>query len=159
MRGGTEKGWHWYQDGKMEKKANTFTDFIAAAEHLRAQGYAGRIVAHGGSAGGLLVGASVNMRPDLFAGMIADVPFVDVINTMSDETLPLTPPEWQEWGNPITDAQAFRTMLELFALRERARAGLSGDPRARRADRSARRATGSRPSGSRNCARSTPADS
>jgi oligopeptidase B len=111
VRGGTERGWHWYQDGKMEKKANTFTDFIAAAEHLRAQGYAGKIVSHGGSAGGLLVGASMNMRPDLFAGVIADVPFVDVINTMSDATLPLTPPEWQEWGNPITDAQAFRTML------------------------------------------------
>ena len=105
------------------------------------------------------MGAIANMRPDLFAGIIAEVPFVDVINTMLDDTLPLTPPEWQEWGNPITDAQAFRTMLELFALRERARAGLSGDPRARRPDRSARRPIGSRPSGSRSCARSTPAAS
>ena len=104
-----------------------------------AEGYARRkIVAHGGSAGGLLMGAIANMRPDLFAGIIAEVPFVDVINTMLDDTLPLTPPEWQEWGNPITDAQAFRTMLRLFALRQRAGAGLSGDPGARRPDRSAR---------------------
>ena len=111
VRGGTEKGWHWYQDGKLAKKANTFSDFIAAAEHLRAQGYAARILAQGGSAGGMLMGAITNMRPDLFAGVIAEVPFVDVMNTMLDDTLPLTPPEWQEWGNPITDAQAFRTML------------------------------------------------
>jgi len=111
VRGGTEKGWHWYQDGKLKKKPNTFGDFIAAAEHLRAQGYAARIVAHGGSAGGMLMGAIANMRPDLFTGIIAEVPFVDVINTMLDDTLPLTPPEWQEWGNPTKDAQAFRTML------------------------------------------------
>jgi oligopeptidase B len=111
IRGGTEKGWHWYQDGKLARKPNTFTDFIAAGEHLRAQGYAARIVAHGGSAGGMLMGAIANMRPDLFAGIIAEVPFVDVINTMLDDSLPLTPPEWAEWGNPITDPQAFRTML------------------------------------------------
>ena len=111
IRGGTDKGWHWYQDGKLTKKSNTFSDFIAAGEHLRREGYAAKIVAHGGSAGGLLMGAIVNMRPDLFAGIIAEVPFVDVINTMLDDSLPLTPPEWQEWGNPITDAQAFRTML------------------------------------------------
>jgi oligopeptidase B len=113
IRGGTEKGWHWYQDGKLQKKPNTFTDFIAAAEHLRAQGYAapGKIVAHGGSAGGLLMGAITNLRPGLFGGIIAEVPFVDVINTMLDDSLPLTPPEWQEWGDPITDAHAFRTML------------------------------------------------
>ena len=111
VRGGTDKGWHWYQDGKLTKKPNTFSDFIVAGEHLRAQGYAGRIVAHGGSAGGLLMGAIANMRPELFAGIIAEVPFVDVINTMLDDSLPLTPPEWQEWGNPITDAQAFHTML------------------------------------------------
>jgi oligopeptidase B len=113
IRGGTDKGWHWYQDGKLAKKPNTFTDFIAAAEHLRQIGYAaqGKIIAQGGSAGGLLMGAIANMRPDLFGGIIADVPFVDVVNTMLDDTLPLTPPEWQEWGNPITDEQAFRTML------------------------------------------------
>ena len=113
IRGGTEKGWHWYQDGKLIKKPNTFTDFIAAAEFLREQGYAapGKIVAHGGSAGGMLMGAIANMRPDLFGGIIAEVPFVDVINTMLDESLPLTPPEWQEWGNPITDEQAFRIIV------------------------------------------------
>jgi oligopeptidase B len=113
IRGGTEKGWHWYQDGKLTRKPNTFTDFIAAAEHLLESGYAarGRIVAHGGSAGGMLMGAIANMRPDLFGAIVAEVPFVDVINTMLDDTLPLTPPEWQEWGNPITDANAFRTML------------------------------------------------
>ena len=113
IRGGTDKGWHWYQDGKFAKKPNTFTDFIAATEHLLATGYAapGKIIAQGGSAGGMLMGAIANMRPDLFGGIIAEVPFVDVINTMLDDTLPLTPPEWQEWGNPITDAAAFRTML------------------------------------------------
>ena len=113
IRGGTEKGWHWYQDGKLLRKPNTFTDFIAAAEFLREQGYAapGKIVAHGGSAGGLLMGAAANIRPDLFGGIIAEVPFVDVINTMLDDSLPLTPPEWQEWGNPVSDPQAFRTML------------------------------------------------
>jgi len=113
IRGGTEKGWHWYQDGKLLKKPNTFSDFIAAAEFLCAQGYAApdKIIAHGGSAGGLLMGAVANLRPDLFGGIIAEVPFVDVINTMLDDTLPLAPPEWQEWGNPISDAEAFRVML------------------------------------------------
>ncbi|MEJ0075954.1 MAG: S9 family peptidase [Alphaproteobacteria bacterium] len=113
IRGGTDKGWHWYQDGKLTKKPNTFTDFIAAAEHLLATGYAapGKIIAHGGSAGGMLMGAIANIRPDLFGGIIAEVPFVDVMNTMLDDTLPLTPPEWQEWGNPITDANAFRIMV------------------------------------------------
>ncbi|MGZ3621226.1 MAG: S9 family peptidase, partial [Candidatus Binataceae bacterium] len=113
VRGGTEKGWHWYQDGKLARKPNTFTDFIAAAEHLLESGYAarGKIVAPGGSAGGRLMGAIANMRPDLFGGIVAEVPFVDVINTMLDDTLPLTPPEWQEWGNPIADANAFRAML------------------------------------------------
>ncbi len=113
IRGGTEKGWHWYQDGKLQKKPNTFADFITAAEYLGRGGYAapGKIIAHGGSAGGLLMGAVANLRPDLFGGIIGEVPFVDVITTMLDDTLPLTPPEWQEWGNPIEDAQAFRTML------------------------------------------------
>src|ERR1043166_2943075 len=113
IRGGTEKGWRWYQDGKLKNKRNTFTDFIAAAEYLRAQGYAapGKIVAHGGSAGGMLMGAIANMRPDMFGGIIAEVPFVDVLNTMLDDSLPLPPPDWQEWGNPITDAQAFSAIL------------------------------------------------
>jgi len=109
IRGGTDCGYRWYLDGKMKKKPNTFRDFISAAEHLIAGGFtaAGRIVAMGRSAGGLLMGAVANMRPDLFGGIIAEVPFVDVLNTMSDETLPLTPPEWVEWGDPIHDAEAF----------------------------------------------------
>ncbi|MCB8820094.1 S9 family peptidase [Microvirga rosea] len=113
IRGGTEKGWHWYLDGKRERKTNTFTDFIAAGEALVSAGYTsrGRIVAHGGSAGGMLMGAVANMAPDLFAGIIAEVPFVDVLNTMLDAELPLTPPEWPEWGNPGADEAAFRTIL------------------------------------------------
>lgn len=112
IRGGTEKGWRWYREGKLKKKENTFTDFIAAAEHLIREKFVSkdRIVAHGGSAGGLLMGAVANMRPDLFAGIIAEVPFVDAVNTMLDETLPLTPPEWPEWGNPIIDAEAFHLL-------------------------------------------------
>lgn len=113
IRGGTEKGWHWYQDGKREKKTNTFTDFIACAERLITLGYTSRgaIVAQGGSAGGMLMGAVANMAPDLFAGIIAEVPFVDVLNTMLDASLPLTPPEWPEWGNPIESEQDFKTIL------------------------------------------------
>jgi len=109
VRGGAEKGWGWFLDGRGTRKPNTFTDFIAAAEHLAAQGYgrAGRMVAHGGSAGGLLMGAVLNMRPDLWAGVAAAVPFVDVLNTMSDASLPLTPPEWPEWGNPLQDPAAY----------------------------------------------------
>jgi oligopeptidase B len=113
IRGGTEKGWRWYLDGKREKKINTFTDFIACGEALIQARYTarGRIVAHGGSAGGMLMGAVANMAPDLFAGIVAEVPFVDVLNTMLDGELPLTPPEWPEWGNPATDEAAFRTIL------------------------------------------------
>jgi oligopeptidase B len=113
IRGGTEKGWRWYTDGKLDKKTNTFTDFIACAEHLIAAGFArpDGIVAHGGSAGGMLMGAVANMRPDLFAGIVAEVPFVDVLTTMLDASLPLTPPEWPEWGNPIADEAAFRRIL------------------------------------------------
>ncbi|MEZ0171764.1 S9 family peptidase [Microvirga sp. TS319] len=113
IRGGTEKGWRWYLDGKREKKTNTFKDFIACGEALAKAGYTsrGRIVAHGGSAGGMLMGAVANMAPDLFAGIIAEVPFVDVLNTMLDAELPLTPPEWPEWGNPAADETAFRTIL------------------------------------------------
>jgi oligopeptidase B len=109
VRGGKAKGHRWYEAGKRELKTNTFTDFIAAAEHLCRDGYTsrGRIVAEGGSAGGMLVGAVANMTSDLFAGMIADVPFVDVLNTMLDDTLPLTPPEWPEWGNPVSSAEDY----------------------------------------------------
>ncbi len=113
VRGGDDKGRGWFEDGRKKKKVNTFTDFIAVAEGLVARGDArkGRIVSYGGSAGGLLVGAVANMAPDgLFAGHIAAVPFVDVINTMSDATLPLTPPEWPEWGNPLESADDYDTM-------------------------------------------------
>lgn len=109
VRGGKDKGYRWYAHGRREHKANTFRDFISAAEHLVAGGFTApdRIVAQGGSAGGMLMGAIANMRPDLFAGIIAEVPFVDVLATMLDPTLPLTPPEWPEWGNPIDDPVAF----------------------------------------------------
>ncbi|MBS0993357.1 S9 family peptidase [Gluconobacter cerinus] len=109
IRGGSEKGWNWFLQGRGKTKPNTFTDFIASAEYLAKEGYgsAGRIVAHGGSAGGLLMGAVANMAPDLFAGIAAQVPFVDMLNTMSDVSLPLTPPEWPEWGNPLEDEEAY----------------------------------------------------
>ncbi|WP_269513334.1 S9 family peptidase [Brevundimonas subvibrioides] len=113
IRGGSDKGWGWFLNARRMTKKNTFTDFIASAEHLIANRYAsaGRIVAQGGSAGGLLMGAVNNMRPDLWAGVIGQVPFVDVINTMSDTSLPLTPPEWPEWGNPIEDPEAYDYMM------------------------------------------------
>jgi oligopeptidase B len=109
IRGGMERGYRWYSEGRAFRKKNTFTDYIAAAEHLIAEGYTarGRIAAHGGSAGGMLMGAVANMRPDLFKAIVAEVPFVDVLNTMLDATLPLTPPEWPDWGNPILDAKAY----------------------------------------------------
>jgi oligopeptidase B len=112
VRGGKEKGWRWYREGKLAKKPNTFSDFIAATEYLVKNGFGapGKVVAEGRSAGGLLIGAVANLRPDLYTAMIAGVPFVDVLNTMLDDTLPLTPPEWNEWGNPITDPSAFETI-------------------------------------------------
>ena len=112
IRGGADKGWNWFLDARRFTKKNTFTDFIAAADHLIAQDYAraGNIVAEGRSAGGLLMGAVTNMRPELWAGIIGGVPFIDLINTMSDTSLPLTPPEWPEWGNPIEDVDAYDYM-------------------------------------------------
>ncbi len=112
VRGGKDKGYAWYEDGKRAKKENTFKDFIAAARFLVQQGYTGheRIVAHGGSAGGMLMGAVANMAPEAFGAIVAEVPFVDVLTTMLDATLPLTPPEWPEWGNPIASADDYRTI-------------------------------------------------
>ena len=109
IRGGMELGYAWYKNGKREHKINTFLDFIASAKHLIKSDYAskGKITIHGGSAGGMLIGAVLNMEPDLFHSAIADVPFVDVLNTMCDDTLPLTPPEWPEWGNPIKSARDY----------------------------------------------------
>ncbi|WP_289028401.1 S9 family peptidase [uncultured Algoriphagus sp.] len=102
VRGGEDLGRKWYEDGKLLKKQNTFTDFIACAKHLINENYtqADRLYGMGGSAGGLLIGAVINMRPDLFDGVIAAVPFVDVVTTMLDESIPLTTGEFQEWGNP-----------------------------------------------------------
>jgi oligopeptidase B len=102
VRGGQEMGRQWYDDGKMMAKRNTFTDFIDVAEHLERERYTApdRMVANGGSAGGLLMGAVANLRPDLFRGIVADVPFVDVVNTMLDASIPLTAQEWEQWGNP-----------------------------------------------------------
>jgi len=107
IRGGQEMGRRWYDDGKMLKKKNTFNDFIDVAEELIRRKYttSERLVANGGSAGGLLMGAVANMRPDLFRAIVADVPFVDVINTMSDGSLPLTAQEWEQWGNPAVPEQ------------------------------------------------------
>ena len=113
IRGGTDKGWGWYLDGKREKKTNTFDDFAACARALCDAKYTSekRIVAHGGSAGGMLMGAVANRAGELFGGIVAEVPFVDVLNTMLDDTLPLTPPEWPEWGNPIESEKDFLTIL------------------------------------------------
>ena len=112
VRGGSEMGRHWYEDGKLLNKKNTFTDFIACAEHLIAQRYTNknRIFAWGGSAGGLLVGAVANMRPELFKGIVAEVPFVDVVTTMLDESIPLTTGEYDEWGNP-NDKRFYEYMM------------------------------------------------
>jgi oligopeptidase B len=112
IRGGKDKGYRWYREGRRGQKANTFTDFIAAGRYLASNGFTGpgKIVAHGGSAGGMLMGAVANMAPELFKGIIAEVPFVDVLTTMLDETLPLTPPEWPEWGNPIVSGADYLTI-------------------------------------------------
>jgi oligopeptidase B len=112
VRGGQEKGRRWYTKGKLEHKVNTFKDFISCAEYLIAEQFTtkGKIIAQGGSAGGLLMGAIANMRPELFKGIVAEVPFVDALTTILDDTLPLTPPEWPEWGNPITDKAAYESI-------------------------------------------------
>ncbi len=112
IRGGMEKGFRWYREGKREKKINSFLDFVAAADFLVAKKYTApkRIVAHGVSAGGMLMGGIANMAGEKFAGIVAEVPFVDSLNTILDPTLPLTPPEWVEWGNPIEDVRAFEAM-------------------------------------------------
>ena len=112
VRGGKDKGFAWYEDGKMKGKTNTFKDFIAASDHLVREQFTShdRIVAEGGSAGGMLMGAIANMAPEKFGGIIAAVPFVDVLNTMLDDTLPLTPPEWPEWGNPIESREDYNNI-------------------------------------------------
>ncbi|MDQ1508329.1 MAG: oligopeptidase [Actinomycetota bacterium] len=111
VRGGGELGREWYERGRLERKENTFTDFVACAEALVSKNYTapGRLVARGGSAGGLLMGAVANLRPDLFAAIVAEVPFVDVVTTMLDPELPLTVTEWEEWGDP-RDPAAYARM-------------------------------------------------
>jgi len=113
VRGGGEMGRAWYEDGRMEHKVNTFTDFIACARHLVATGVARpeAVAGRGGSAGGLLVGAVANRAPEVFAALVAQVPFVDCLTTMLDDQLPLTVGEWEEWGNPAADEPAYRRML------------------------------------------------
>jgi oligopeptidase B len=113
IRGGGELGRQWYEDGRMAHKANTFIDFVAVADHLVESGWTSRdrLAARGGSAGGLLMGAVVNLRPDLWRAVVAQVPFVDVVTTMSDPSLPLTVTEWEEWGDPLHDPAAFERML------------------------------------------------
>ena len=112
VRGGGDLGKPWHDAGKMLSKRSTFTDFITAVEHLTAAGYGdpARVAIEGGSAGGLLMGAVANLRPELFRAVLSHVPFVDVMNTMLDATLPLTVPEYEEWGNP-NEAEYFRYML------------------------------------------------
>ena len=114
IRGGMEKGYHWYRTGKLENKENTFKDFIVCAEHLCAEKFTSpnKLSIYGGSAGGMLIGAVLNMRPELFTAALADVPFVDVLTTMCDAELPLTPPEWDEWGNPIQKREVYQHIAQ-----------------------------------------------
>jgi oligopeptidase B len=109
VRGGGEMGRHWYDDGKMLHKKNTFTDFVACAEHLVSAGWTSpsRLIARGGSAGGLLMGAVANIAPQDFGGIVAQVPFVDALTSILDPSLPLTVTEWEEWGDPLHDAQVY----------------------------------------------------
>jgi oligopeptidase B len=113
VRGGGEMGRAWYEDGRMEHKANTFSDFIACGRHLVERGVArsDALAGRGGSAGGLLIGAVANEAPELFRALVAQVPFVDCVTTMLDDELPLTVGEWEEWGNPLADESAYRRML------------------------------------------------
>jgi oligopeptidase B len=113
VRGGGEMGRAWYENGRMEKKANTFSDFIACARHLVTEGIArpDALAGRGGSAGGLLIGAVSNEAPELFTALVAQVPFVDVLTTMLDADLPLTVGEWEEWGNPLADEAAYERMF------------------------------------------------
>ncbi len=124
IRGGDELGYAWYEAGKLDRRTNTFNDFIDAAKFLIQRGYtgAGRIVAAGGSAGGTLTGAVANDAPELWGAVVSHVPFVDVLNTILDETLPLTQLEWPEWGNPIEDKAAFE-LIRSYSPYDQLRAG------------------------------------
>ncbi|MGH9245281.1 MAG: prolyl oligopeptidase family serine peptidase, partial [Acidimicrobiales bacterium] len=112
VRGGGELGRRWYEDGKLLAKQNTFTDLVASARHLHAEGYTApdRLAIRGRSAGGLLMGAVANLAPNQFRAVVAEVPFVDALNTICDPSLPLTVIEWEEWGNPVEDAEVYKYM-------------------------------------------------
>ncbi len=114
VRGGGELGRRWYEDGKLLAKPHSFSDFVAGARHLIDSGYTApdRLVARGGSAGGLLMGGVANLAPELFRAVIAEVPFVDPVNTLLDPSLPLTVTEWEEWGNPAADAEVYRCIRD-----------------------------------------------
>ena len=144
VRGGGELGRRWYEEGKFAAKPNTFTDFLACARSLVAGGWTSpqRLVARGGSAGGLLMGAVANLAPDLFRAVVAEVPFVDCLTTILDETLPLTVLEWEEWGNPVEDPEIYRVMKSYSPYdnvrvdrRRRPPRPLSGHPGDRRPER------------------------
>jgi len=128
VRGGGELGRRWYEEGRLLAKANTFGDFVACARTLVAQGWTSpdRLVARGGSAGGLLMGAVANTAPELFRAIVAEVPFVDCLSTISDETLPLTVIEWDEWGNPVADPLVYAVM-KAYTPYENVRAGRHPD--------------------------------
>lgn len=110
VRGGGEMGRQWYEQGKLGHKKNTFSDFVAAARHMKRSGWSSEIIARGGSAGGLLMGAAVNLAPEAFSGVVAEVPFVDALNTILDPSLPLTVIEWDEWGDPLHNADVYEYM-------------------------------------------------
>jgi oligopeptidase B len=112
VRGGGEMGRHWYEDGKLTRKKNTFTDFVAVTRHMKRAGWSSKVIARGGSAGGLLMGAAVNLAPEEYAGVVAEVPFVDALNTILDPSLPLTVIEWDEWGDPLHDPEVYAYMKE-----------------------------------------------
>lgn len=126
VRGGGELGRQWYEDGKLQHKRNTFTDFVAVARHLVEAGVTSpsQLVAEGGSAGGLLMGAVANLAPELFAGILADVPFVDALTTILDPSLPLTVIEWDEWGDPLHNADVYEYMKS-YTPYENVRSGVA----------------------------------
>jgi len=131
VRGGGEMGRAWYEAGRMEHKANTFADFLAAGRHLVARGIAraDALAGRGASAGGLLIGAVANDAPELFRALVAQVPFVDCVTTMLDDELPLTVGEWEEWGNPLADETAYRRMLTYSPYDNVAAQNADGTPR------------------------------
>ena len=139
VRGGGEMGRPWYDHGKMLEKKNTFSDFVACAEHLVAAGWtsAARLVARGGSAGGLLMGAVANLAPSAFAGIVAQVPFVDALNSILDPSLPLTVTEWEEWGDPLHDPAVYWYMKSYTPYENVAADDVPGDLRADLAQRHA----------------------